>query len=89
MEEVSIIGLDLAKNIFQLPWSATRRIGGLPANTVTRKAPVVLCGNAALSGRDGSLRKRTPLGSANRRARTRSATYRADLCETVCEAKQE
>jgi hypothetical protein len=70
MQEVSIIGLDLAKNLFQVhgPWSDgsvafRRKISRaklLSFFPVTQK----------VTSRHGGLRKRPPLGSADQRAGT-------------------
>lgn len=87
MEEVSIIGLDLAKNVFQLHGARSDGSVAFPPNSLAIKASVILRCDTALSGRHGGLRKRASLGSANRWSRAPSAADRADLREALRKAK--
>jgi hypothetical protein len=78
MSEVRTIGLDLAKNRFQ--------VHGADASgaVATWTGFEILWGAAALSGRNGSLRKFSFLGSRDRPLGARGPDDPAGLRKTVC-----
>ena len=62
MEEVSTIGLDLAKSVFQVHWDRCGRPGGGAPAVASGRGSWVLREAAALPGRYGSLRHCSSLG---------------------------
>ena len=63
MKEVSIIGVDLAKNVFQLHGASAGRIGRVPQEVVTAAIRAVYGGPSGLQGRDGGVPQRPSLGA--------------------------
>ena len=68
MGEVSTIGLDIAKQVFQAHGADAIGRGGVPQEADAGEAARVLCRAAALRGGDGGLRRRAPLGARDRRS---------------------
>lgn len=62
MKEVSIVGLDLAKRVFQVH-AAGSDGSGLAQETVSRPSGHLLYGTAQMHGRDGSLCHSALLGA--------------------------
>jgi hypothetical protein len=60
--QVTTIGFDLAKNVFQVHGIAESGAGGRAQTPSTRSGAGVLHGSAALPGRHGGLRERASLG---------------------------
>ena len=56
MKEVTIIGVDLAKSVFQLHGADGGRVGRVPQEAVARAVSAVPGGAAALHRGDGGLR---------------------------------
>ena len=69
MENVSIIGLDLAKNVFQAHGARSDGSVAFPQEDIASQAAVVFRCGAEVPCRHGGLRQRAPLGAANRRTR--------------------
>jgi len=62
MEKASIIGVDLAKHVFQLHGCRRRRVGGVSQEDFQGQAAAVSVVAAAMCGGDGGLWWSTPLG---------------------------
>ena len=89
MGEVSTIGLDLAKSVFQAHGADAS--GAVVFRKKLRRHQVLafFCGAAALHGGDGGLRRRASLGARDRPARARGAADPAGLREAVRQAAEE
>ena len=89
MADIRVIGLDIAKSVFQLH--------GVDAGGATRAAEAadagalvgVLCQATALSDRDRGLRILALLGPRADRAGPRGKTDASAICEALCQARQE
>ena len=68
MGEVSTIGLDLAKSVFQAHGADASGSGPVPQEAAAAPGAHVLRRPAALHGGDGGLRQRAPLGARDRQA---------------------
>ena len=66
MEEVSIIGIDLAKRSFQVHGGEGERVGSVPQEAEPREAAEFSRRAAALHGGDGGVRRRPLLGPGDR-----------------------
>jgi len=89
MSEVSTIGLDIAKSVFQVHGVdaggevvVRRRIGRAKVLEFFADLP-------ALPGWHGSVRNGAPLDTRTQEARARHAAHAADLCQSLREARQE
>ena len=89
MGEVSTIGLDLAKSVFQVHGADAS--GAVLFRKKLRRHQVLafFCGPAALHGGHGGLRQRAPLGARDRQARACGPADPAGLREAVREAPEE
>ena len=88
MEEVSIIGINLAKRSFQVHGEGGR-VCGLPPEAEPREASGVSRRPSALCGGDGGVRQRPLLGPGDHGARPRGEAGSAGLREAVRQAAQE
>ena len=89
MTKISTIGLDLAKNVFQV--HGVDASGEVVLRRQLRRGAVekFFAAAAALPGGHGSLRQRASLGAGDRRLWPRGAADAAGLCEALREAEQE
>ena len=89
MGEVSTIGLDLAKSVFQAHGADAS--GAVLFRKKLRRHQVLafFCGPATLHGGDGGLRQRALLGARDRQARAYGPADPAGLCEAFRQAAEE
>ena len=89
MEEVSIIGVDLAKNVFQLHGAGGGRVGRVPQEVVAPAIRAVHGGPSGVRGGDGGVSERASLGAGTDRARAPGPADRATLRQAFPEAAKE
>ena len=82
MDEVSIIGIDLAKRSFQLHGARADGSVVVPQDAEAGEATELRCLCAALCGGDGGMRERALLGPGDHGAGPRGAAGSADLRES-------
>src|SRR6516162_1221366 len=92
MKNISMIGVDLAKNEERVPGSRRGCCGeGFGAASVAAPADGEILGGAAgwRGGRDGGVRRRASLGTIGAEARAPGAADAGGLCEALRQAQQE
>ena len=88
MKQITTIGLDLAKNVFQIH-SADARARRSQSETASSGGPALFREASAVSGRIGGVRRFALLGTRDRGARSRRAVDPTSLCEAIREARQD
>ena len=89
MLEITTVGLDLAKNVFQAHGADASGRVVLAPEAATRSGAGVLQPAAALPGRDGSLRRCSFLGSRAGPFGPRRAAHPARLRQALRQAPEE
>ena len=89
MEEITVIGIDLAKCSFSGTRGEGGRVCGVPPEAEPRDAGELSRLTTGVYGGDGGLRRRALLGPGNHRARSRRNAGAADLREAVRQEAEE
>lgn len=89
MDEITIIGLDLAKRVFQAHGAYRDGNTAFPQKAQPFTVGAVPCRAASMHRCDGSLCKRPFLGTGRQGTRTRSSVDPAHLREALCETAEE
>ena len=89
MEEVAVVGIDLAKSVFQVHGVDAQGQVVVRRRLSRSKLLAFFAEAAALPDRHGDLRQRQLLGAAAHRAGPRGAADAAAVCEALREALEE
>src|SRR6056297_178806 len=86
---VKAVGLDLAKDVFQVHCVSGHRAQDHQKEDQAGEASGIFLSLAEMCGRHGSLRIRASLGPSVAQAGPRCLAYVCRLCQTLCEAWQD
>jgi hypothetical protein len=86
--QITTIGIDLAKNVFQVHGANEREKAVLRKQLRPRASLGILRQPPGVPDRDGGLRQRTPLGSQVAGAWAYGPIDGTAVCETLCEKQQ-